>query len=126
MQAKIEELEKKRKVSDELNSKKLYEKIRNYEKDWIPISKHEEIVNSELEKLENEYQVQLSSAYSQAVSQVELRVKGEIENIQREKDNIESYANKLESLNKQLRTQLDRKANNLTSTVRFPNDSLIP
>ena len=74
LQRKSKELATKYKETETATLKRFEEKIKKYEKDWIPVIKHEEIVNSELEKLEADYQEQLTSAYSQAVKQVDFAI----------------------------------------------------
>ena len=72
------------------NTRELEKKISNFETNWIPISQHEEIVNAEMERLENEYQQQLRTIYSQATTQVETRAREQLEHIKHEKEKIEA------------------------------------
>lgn len=67
------------------NIEKLQEQIAIYENDWIPINKHEEIVNTELDKLEKEYNEQLSENYNKGIKEAEERVQSEIYHMQCEK-----------------------------------------
>ena len=99
------------------NIEKLQEQIAIYENDWIPINKHEEIVNTELDKLEKEYNEQLSENYNKGIKEAEERVQSEIYHMQCEKEKIESYVKQLENLNEQLRAQLARKSFNLRSNI---------
>jgi len=116
---------KSTKQSAEDNVKKLKARVKQLETDTIPLIKHEQIVNIELEKLENKYQEQLTLIYSQAVNQVELRVKEEMANITREKHKVEMYSKELEALNEQLRTQLTKRPNRLMNSARLSPGSFI-
>ena len=113
------------KETENETSYKLKMKIKRLETEYIPLAKHEEIVNLELEKYETKYQEQLSSIYSQAVKQVELRVKEEIANTNREKHKVEMYVKELEALNEQLRSQLSRKPNKLLNSVKLSSASFV-
>ncbi len=113
----------KRKQEEDANLKRLGEKIAQFEREWIPISKHEQIVNSELEKVESACQDKLSGLHAEAVQQVEARVKSEIDNMRLEKHKVEMYAKELEALNEQLRGQLSRKSINMMQTTRLSPNS---
>lgn len=125
LEADIRNEVKANKQTENETVKRLKKSLKQYETDWIPLSKHEQIVNSELERLESKYQEQLSSIYSQAVSQVELRVKEEMANITREKHKVEMYSKELEALNEQLRGQLSKRPNRLLNSARLSPGSFI-
>jgi len=119
-----EEMRKHKKLETD-NLKSFQEKIEQFEKEWIPITKHEHLVNAELEKLESEYQEQISTVHQSAVKQVESRMKDELENAQRQKHKVEMYVKELEALNEQLRSQLSKKPRNLMNSARFSPGSFL-
>jgi hypothetical protein len=120
----MQELAKrKRQEEDLINHHK--EELAQYEQDFVPIARHEAIVNKELEKLETAYQERIASLHSESMKQVESRTHDEIEHLRKEKIKIEMYAKELESLNDQLRAQLSKKSTNLMQSAKLSPHSFV-
>ena len=99
--------------------KQLEEKISKFEHDYIPIEKHEKIMNHELESMHNYHQQELTETCNQVSTQTELRMQEQINSIKQDKEKIENYAKQLKSFNDQLRGQLEKKSSGLMNSIRM-------